>query len=54
MSRFTLWLAVLLVLVGLRLLRGRRRGDRVCPRCGRTNPAHRDYCRACSARLARR
>ena len=52
--KVALWLVVVLALVYLRMLRRPRRGDRLCPQCGRGNPAYRDYCRACSARLVRR
>ncbi len=52
--RAYLLLIVVLGLVYLRMLRRRRPGDKVCPQCGRPNPAHREYCRVCSARLARR
>ncbi len=52
--RAYLLLIVVLSLVYLRMLRRRRRGDKVCPQCGRPNPAYREYCRVCSARLARR
>jgi hypothetical protein len=54
MLKVTLWLVILLALIYLRLLRRQRRGDRICPQCGRPNPAQREYCRACSARLVRR
>lgn len=51
--KIALWLVVVLALVYLRLLRRQRRGDRVCPQCGRANPGYREYCRACSTRLVR-
>jgi predicted amidophosphoribosyltransferase len=54
MVRTALVMIVVLSLVYLRLQRARRRGDRVCPQCGRPNPAYREYCRVCSARLVRR
>ena len=54
MLKAALWLVVLLALVYLRLLRGQRRSGRICPQCGHRNPAHRDHCRVCSARLVRR
>ncbi|MGA2079350.1 MAG: hypothetical protein ABSH53_01860 [Holophaga sp.] len=54
MVRTALVAIVLLSLIYLRLQRARRSGDKVCPQCGRGNPAYREYCRVCSAKLARR
>ena len=54
MMRAVLVAIVLLSLIWLRLQRAKHRGDKVCPQCGRGNPAYREYCRVCSAKLARR
>lgn len=54
MVRTLLVLIVLLSLVYLRMQRRARRGDRICPQCGRPNPGYRVYCRVCSTRLVRR
>ena len=51
MVKGLLLLVVILAVVYLRLV---RRGERACPRCGRANPGHRNFCRACSAPLGRR